>query len=67
MQQPFLFKKSGIVFIGKDKNNSVKSFCKMGCGEEKLFSKSFLPRKIFFKQSFSADLPLLPEPDRSQL
>ena len=43
-------KKVGIVFIVNDKSNSVKSFWKMGGGEENLFSKRCLPRKTFLQQ-----------------
>ena len=51
--QRFRFrKKVGIAFIGSDKSNSAKSFCKMGCGEEDLFSKRCLPRKAIYQQFF---------------
>ncbi|MBO5761267.1 MAG: hypothetical protein J6S53_06975, partial [Lentisphaeria bacterium] len=55
-QQPFLLFELniggiiGIVFIVDDKSNSVKSFWKMGGGEENLFSKRCLPRKTFLQQ-----------------
>jgi len=34
-------------FYRYDKNNSAKSFWKMGCGEDNLFSKRCLPRITF--------------------
>ena len=40
----------GIAFIVNDKNNSVKSFWQMGCGEDNLFSKRYLPRKSILQQ-----------------
>ena len=41
-------KKVGIAFIGDDTSNSAESFGKMGCGEDNLFSKRCLSRRIIF-------------------
>ena len=41
-------------FYRYDKINSAKSFWKMGCGEDNLFSKRCLPRKTFFAPLLAA-------------